>query len=86
MKIFSPEVEVLFWKHRIYLNPRVDGPLRLIQFNSILSQASRLTIKLTNPHPDGYDSDVDESEAAPLGYQLVWLTVGHTLVCINYLM
>ena len=86
LKNFSPEVEVLFWKHRIYLNPRVDGPLWLIQFNSILSQAFQLTIKLTNPHPDGYDSDADELEAAPLVYQLIWLMVGHTLVCINYLM
>jgi hypothetical protein len=80
----SPELKVFFWKHNTFLNSNLAGPPRLVPVHSIQSQASRLTIKINEPHPDGYDSDADESDILPLEHRLVWMSVGLSLVCSRH--
>jgi hypothetical protein len=78
----SPELEVFFWKHNVFLNPDHSGPPRLISVDSVLSQASRVTVKINEAHPDGYaDSDAEDADPeTPLGHELVWVSIGHSMV------
>src|ERR1700720_747807 len=81
----SPELEVLFWQHGKFLNPDVAGPPRFVSVDVVLSQASRLAIKLTEPNPMGYNSDAEEADVPPSNHRLVWMSIGHTLVRIRFL-
>ena len=47
----SPELEILLWHHKRFLNPREAGPSSLVLISSIKSQACRLTIKMNQTNP-----------------------------------
>lgn len=76
----SPELEVSFWKHGLYMNPDVKGPPYLVPIKGILSQACRLTIIQATPHED--DEDDEDEDQDPGLERKVWATCGLTKVSL----
>ena len=66
----------MFWEHNTYLDPQHEGPPFFISADTVMSQASRLTLKMPREH------EHDDGEAEDEGgfQELVWATSGLTKV------
>lgn len=67
----------MFWEYNEYLGPDEESPLLFVSPSSILSQASRLTVK----RPVEREDDNEESEDEDVLPELMWVTCGLTKVC-----
>lgn len=75
----SPELEVMFWHHGIYLDPEREGPPFFVPIDEILSQACRLAVRVPGTHDEDDDESEEDVNHRNLGPKL-WVTCGLTKV------
>ena len=79
---YSPELEVMFWEHGVFLDPAVEGPQALIPAQAVISQACRVTLRQLSSPLAPSSSESNNEAASPVLPQdtHIWATIGLTRV------